>query len=72
MTTEGGARLDRLADFIGLDDTGFKITEDGESVVFEVDSAAYPSKTVRIDPDDIDAVCERLKLAAYSIRIARS
>jgi hypothetical protein len=63
MTTEGGASLAKLADFLGLDDTGLKITADEswEMVAIEVDSTATTSKTVRIDPADIDAVCARLQ-----------
>jgi hypothetical protein len=63
MTTEGGGSLLHLADFTGMDDTGIKVTGDDRwgTVNIEVDSAIHPSKTIRMDPDDIDALCELLQ-----------
>jgi hypothetical protein len=65
MTTEGGALLATLADFTGLDDTGILVTQDGEHVIIEVDSTAYPSKKIRLTPDDAgDLACLIIRRAS--------
>lgn len=72
MTTESGARLDTLADFLGQDDTGVKVTTDGYGdVKIEVDSTAYPSKSILIDPDTADELAQLIHLRAAEAR-ARS
>lgn len=72
MTTESGARLDLLADFLGQDDIGVKVTADGRgNVKIEVDSTAYPPKRVCLDPDDADALAQLIHLRAAEAR-ARS
>jgi hypothetical protein len=63
MTTEGGAPLARLADFLGLDDVGLKIDADEswQVVSLTVDSTSTRAEKVRLDPADIDAVCALLQ-----------
>jgi hypothetical protein len=72
MTTEGGGALILLADFLGQDDTGIKVTTDGYGdVKIEVDSTAYPSKSIRVDPDTADELAQLIHLRAAEAR-ARS
>jgi len=69
MTTESGARLDALADFLGQDDVGIQVTTDGcGDVKIEVDSTAYPSKSILVDPDTADALADLIRQRAAEAR----
>lgn len=69
MTTEGGSPLILLADFLGQDDTGVKVTTDGcGDVKIEVDSTAYPSKSILVDPDTADELAQLIHLRAAEAR----
>jgi hypothetical protein len=61
MTTEGGAPLSKLADFLGVDDTGIKTTQDGEHVRVVVDSTRLPNESIWLDLDDADAFADLIK-----------
>jgi hypothetical protein len=57
MKTEGGTPLIRDADFLGMDDVGIQVTQDGEgdgAVRIVVDSTAYPNEHVYLTPDDAE------------------
>lgn len=68
MTTEGGARLAEMADFLDVDDTGVQVTQDAVCVKLTVDSTAYPPHSAWLDPDDADALGDLLKLRAAECR----
>jgi hypothetical protein len=69
MTIESGAPLSELADFIGLDDVGVQVTADFFGCVkIKVDSTAYPSKVIRLEPDDADALADLIKRKAAEAR----
>jgi hypothetical protein len=52
MTTEGGERLDKLADYLGTDGiTGVKIKDDYDSITFAVDSCKWPNEAITMDLD---------------------
>lgn len=73
MTTEGGEPMLRLADFIGLDDVGIRVTQadaDGH-VKIVVNSTAWPNESIWLDPDDADQVADLIKVRAAEAR-ARS
>jgi len=62
MTTEGGARLDEMADFLGTDEkTGIQVAADGGEVRIIIDSTSYPNEHIDMDPADIDALCALLQ-----------
>jgi hypothetical protein len=62
MKTEGGERLDKLADFLGTDEvTGIKVTQDRGEVRIIADSTWHPSRHIDMDPADIDDLCELLQ-----------
>jgi len=72
MTTEGGASLIDEADFLDVDDTGVQATQNDVTVKLTVDSTAYPSKSVWLEPDDADALGDLLKQRAAECRAAQA
>lgn len=72
MTTEGGSRLDKMADFLDADEVGVQaILSNTGHVKLTVDSTAWPSKSAYLDADDADALGDLLKARASELR-ARS
>jgi hypothetical protein len=72
MTTQGGARLDKLADFLDEDGAGVLATvTDYGTVKLTVDSASYPSQAANLSPDDTDALADLLKMRAREARGVR-
>jgi hypothetical protein len=62
MTTEGGTSLAKLADFLGTDrKTGIQVKADPGEVRIVIDSMAWPSESIDMDPDDIDEFIELLR-----------
>jgi hypothetical protein len=68
MTTEGGSRLDKLADFLGLDDTGVQVSDDGDGVRLTTDSTATRGSSAWLNPEDALGVAWLLIEHAVKVR----
>ncbi len=70
MTTEGGGRLDKLADLLAEDAVGVKVelAETGDLVKLTVDSTATAGKHVYLDPVSADELADLLKMRARQAR----
>jgi hypothetical protein len=69
MKTEGGERLDKLADFLGTDEvTGIKVTQDRGEVRIIADSTSYPNEAIDLDPDTADMLADLLHQRAREAR----
>jgi hypothetical protein len=73
MTTEGGGRLDKLADFLDADGRGAKVafSERGDQVKFTAASTEWPAVSLYFDADDTEALGVLLIQRAAELR-ARS
>jgi len=73
MTTEGGGRLDKLADVLDVDGRGARVTLDGleRHVKLIAASTEYPNLPLYFDADTADALGDLLKQRAAELR-ARS
>ncbi len=76
METELGAgpgSLLKLADILGEDETGIKVElEYDGSIRVKVDSTAYPSTSIWLEPDDADALGDLIKAKAAEGRARQS
>lgn len=73
MTTEGGARLDRLADLLDVDGRGVRVafSERGDLVKLTAASTEWPAVSLYFDADDSEALGVLLIQRAAELR-ARS
>lgn len=68
MLTEGGGQLIKLADFIGLDDTGIQVIISQDMIKIIMDSFAYPNKSGWFTADDAEGIADLLKAKAAELR----
>jgi hypothetical protein len=70
-TVEFSGKLQDLADIIGWDEVGAKVTtrDYQQCVKLEIDSFSYPHSTMYMDPDDAEALG---KLLIEKAKIARA
>jgi hypothetical protein len=69
MTTEGGERLDKLADFLGTDRiTGVKIKDGYDDITFAVDSCRWPNEAITLDLDTAEAFAHDLLARVKRLR----